>query len=471
MIGKNVLKIDASSFLRGSSTSAYLADGGFSPETDAVNLAVTPGTVYPQASHTDLSSSVTGDIIAFGDDANVSGNDKYAVDDEGHFYTINGSTVTVRQTDAGRTYQYGTTDTATYRNYFYASSQTDVAECQGSDLGTFDADWWSTRGGSAVLNSSVRHPLLVFEDNLFIGDGAYLHRWNGTTASQKVLDLSNSTSATSPSITALTINPGDGKMLISISIRPNYSAIPGTQSKILVYDGFSNKPSRSVIVDGYISAMYPCGGTIFVFYDNKVGYWTGTSVVYLRTFTTLTHGNFLRYKHSITSIDNNLYFINGRQIMCFGNVNNGSKVFYPAAYNQADSNSYQAIGSSSSYTLLLSRQTEKLASLDTMSVAANGGMSFYTNKFDFERPVYIRNAYLEFKDAIGDNVNLGSLALIDETGTVTSFSTLLNSSGASVYYINTNDTGKKVRSAQFRLNHDTGVFGLKRIIIPFDVAE
>lgn len=45
MIGTKQLVIGAADFVKGVSTSSDVSDGGFSPETDNVNLTANPGTM------------------------------------------------------------------------------------------------------------------------------------------------------------------------------------------------------------------------------------------------------------------------------------------------------------------------------------------------------------------------------------------------------------------------------------------
>ena len=95
MIGTKQITIDASDFVKGMSTTVEVADGGFSPDTDAVNLTYTPGILYSPASgvESDTDIRLTGEIIAWSsdDDVGLPNYTKKMVTNDGKYYRYNGS--------------------------------------------------------------------------------------------------------------------------------------------------------------------------------------------------------------------------------------------------------------------------------------------------------------------------------------------------------------------------------------------
>ncbi|GAH12414.1 unnamed protein product, partial [marine sediment metagenome] len=151
--------------------------------------------------------------------------------------------------------------------------------------------------------------------------------------------------AVSEMISALGIDQGTGKMLVATNAT-NYSGSKYHTSKVYIYDGFSNKALRVVPVEGLITSFKSVGNTTFVFYGNKLGYWTGSGIEYIRTLNfDKSNGSTLIYPHRACGIDNTLYYVDdigglgpsdtaaiNKQIMAYGEIINGPKVFYPVLY-------------------------------------------------------------------------------------------------------------------------------------------
>ena len=145
--------------------------------------------MYFAGGDTDLSTNLEDNPICIATDPEYLGQDAYVVGAAGKFYTLNGTTLTKRQTDSGRTYQIGTSDAVKFLGDLYVTSQTNIAKLTGSTLSSIDATWWSATRAHGVLQSSYRHPLEVVEDTLYIGDKNELHTWDGTTSVDAALTL------------------------------------------------------------------------------------------------------------------------------------------------------------------------------------------------------------------------------------------------------------------------------------------
>src|SRR3990167_10868979 len=102
MLGTRHIEIDASNFLRGMSSGGDISDGGFSPDTEAINPIIEPGVIYAPAiavdTDTDDRLSTTIEIIASAPDmANLGVDQRLLVgadsDDFGTFYRYDGTKI------------------------------------------------------------------------------------------------------------------------------------------------------------------------------------------------------------------------------------------------------------------------------------------------------------------------------------------------------------------------------------------
>lgn len=475
MIGRQQIEINATDLVRGMSTSDDTNDGGFSPSTSQVNLIANPGVLNSPALAVDKSTNLTGNIILSADDPNYLGNDKMFLDDEGAFYTWNGTTLTKKVTDSTSAYLDATSAFVPYKGYWYITQQNgnddDITRWDGN--ATLVNNWWSALAGDpTTLQSSSQRPMIVYEDNLWVGNRNILGKFDGTTGVHKL------TLDSFQSIVALGIDPSSGYLLIATHQTggANGSGTKNGVAKILLYDGFSNKPLRSVIVDGMVTSFYTLGGQVYVFYGNKMGYWNGAGITFLRkTGVTFQGGSLITPPH-ITSIDNTLYYADGLKIIAYGEVMPGRKVFYPVWKQEITSNQQiTCISAISEKDIGISWDDGsgggKFYVFDVTSVSTEGTKDFQANRVNFPRPVFIRHAYIEWYNSIANNITPGTLRVLDETGSETLFSSLQNLSGSAVYTFETKSMDKKVRSAKIRYVGDTVVAGIRRIIIYYDVSE
>lgn len=484
MIGAKQLVIDASDFIKGMSSGTDISDGGFSNETDAVNLTYSPGVLYASAQAVDKSANLTGEAIAWcASDASGSPNG-FLLANDGKIMSIDASQVLAASSALTGTWTTGTSDIVQFIDKIYATSTTDIARMD-TNLTNGDHDWWSTTLSKGVLTSGCRHPMVKFIGYLFVGDLNTIHRVETSaagTADHLVLGAENQ-------ITALGIDESSGRMLVATTHGANYSNTIATTSKVFVYDGVSPTPEREVTVDGMVTAFKNVGGTTYVAFGQKLGYWNGSGVTFLRKLKNVTlAGADLAYKHHLANIGNTLYVVDGKQILAFGEVLPGKKVFY---YTYSNNNSLAG-----KFTLVCPVGDNKLGlgystsvpsknfdTLDTTSVSNNNSMTWNSLRYAFPRPIYLRSVYLEYADAVGTNDNnrqisykyekLGSgFNLLRIQGQATNES-IKNLTGSSIYFIDNivGFTPDKVRMLQLRYITDTTNIGLKRIIVYYDVAE
>ncbi len=397
MLGSEQIVIDGAEFVKGQSSSESLSDGGFSPETEAVNLIAEAGAIYGPASPTDKSTNLTGQMIASCEDPSdnyhrlfVSGETST---NDGRFFYCNsaGDLTEIGAEDTGQDYIQGKTDMAAYKGEVYISSNGNCRRLNSIGSGnTFDA------GGSwpfAYNNSSAPHPLLVFEDSLYHADGNLLKRQ--TDVGDSVAPSTILTLPTGSVIVALGIDPSTGKMLISYVGQMSNSGTKATISKVGFYDGFSNKLNRTVIVEEMITAFPNCNGIQYVSYGQSLGYWNGSGASFLARFSDIGFSfDELLYKHHFATSGNTLYFVVDTRIMAHGPVRKmGDRIFYPAFKNSANLTHICSIGQN---TLAFSYTTSTFKTWSTTSVSSNAAGAFVTNPLRFPRPIQIRGLVLEY---------------------------------------------------------------------------
>lgn len=482
MIGKYNIEIGFKEFLDGITSSPETEDGGFSPETSAVNITssqTTLGVLYAPADVTDKSTSLNGNIIAAVSDPDSGvGVNKYILTSTGRFISADSSSVlTVRRTSGGsKTYSFPNSDIAVYKNGLYATSSNDITLATGANLvSTFDETWWTTTKTKSALTTGVRHPILVYEDSIWFGDGNLLHKWDGTTATSGFLTLN-----TGVVIIALGVDPGTGKMLIAATEGANGSDTLPRQCKIYVWDGFSAKPSRAVIVDDMVTEIYPLGGITYMFYGQNVGYWNGSGITFLRKLKSVTlSGTSLVYKHRVTNIGKTLMIADGINVLCLEETLPGQKRWYVNVQQNASFNNYlDAIFNMGSNILGIgydsNGSTPQFCIFDR-SARTTGGMNFYSKKYKFPRPIYVREIHIEYLDQVAASATTGTIILRDQSFNNVATPVLTNDNTSAVYEITrTITSNKKFRTLQLNYSnagYTSTVAGIRRIVINYDVVE
>lgn len=474
MIGSKQLVLSAEDILtRGMSSSDEIADGAFSPASEGINPLVTVGVIYGPASPADKSTNLSGDAIAWCE-TNVDNINGYILSDTGYIHSISSSQVLTAAASAlTGTWTKGTSDIVQFIDKIYATSATDVARMD-TNLTNGDPDWWSSAGGinQGVLTSGVRHPLLVFQDRLWIGDANALHNIVGSlSGNSDVLVL-----AAHHQITALGIDPSSGKMLIATTHSANYSGDISSGYSIFTYDGTSSTYTREYHIEGMVTGFKNVGGITFVMYGGtKIGYWNGSGITFLRHLNNVTlAGAELPYTHHITAIDQTLYVIDGTQVLAYGEVLPGQKIWYYAYKNGVNSNNLDLIFPAGSKLLGIGFESAKFYTLDTKSA---GALRLELNKVFFDRPVYLRQAEIIYASAVAnndDNRNLYFKTNRTDGYTIMNLlggTRLVNASGANIYEQEqiVGFPDERVRWVQMRyLGNDVGI---KRIVVYYDPAE
>ena len=465
--GRNKIDIDWRNFGAGMSTTNESVDGGFSPDSNRVEIQQTPGTLKCLPAPTDASTNLTERIIASCVDPKYSGQNRMVLDLGGSFYWLNGTTLTKKVTASSETYASGKTDFIAFNGSYYATTVGgDISEWDGA-TGLVE-DWWTNASHlnkTGLDPQTAWRPLLVFEKHLWVGDRTRLHRIaNDDTVSygQIVLD-------TFESITALGTDPQTGYMLIGVTTGVNANNSAKGIDKILIYDGFSDKPLRSILVGGLVTAFHAVDGQVYVFYGNKVGLWNGAGISYLKTFDFANSSSSLAYPHHITSIDNTLYVADGREVLSYGEVYPGQKVWSKPTRNTASTEELTCLTAYKSVNLALSYYNSQLFVLDMTDTDNGTGGKFLSNVYTFEDDIYLREVDIEYDSNVASDESFIGTVNFYLDGQVKTYTSLSNDvSQLQVLTLNLEDE----RCRRFQLEYNfTDPTAIRRFTIYYDRAE
>lgn len=423
MIGTDYKALDASNWIRGMSSGAVIADGGFSNESDDLNLHTVPGVVYGRANVVDGDANTVLDdeIIASCSDAAAGASfDRMVMTDDGDFMTYNGTVLADVSggQDTTRNYAKGFSDMVSWLGRIYFTSKEQLGEWQLPS--TFNFTF------SAFANSGVPHPLLVYENNLYIADGNLLKRM--TTAGGSVSTII--TLGTGEFIQALGIDPGNGKMLISIVNGQNIGSTLPRRNKVAWYDGNSNKLDKVIDVEEMVTAFHSHQGQLFVGYGKNVGVLTSSGISFLRELTRISLDEAqLPYKHNFASIGKTLFVVDNTRILAYGQIVAGApRVWYPFAEQAA---TIQSIFNAGNNKLGLSAFVSSTSVFRTINVTTNStsdGWDLYTNWINFPRPVKIISFDIYFDSTLDSSANL-EMSYFDQSSTSAITSSLASLDG------------------------------------------
>ncbi|MCK4500872.1 hypothetical protein KAU11_10255 [Candidatus Babeliales bacterium] len=377
-----IATIDAKQFRLGESPTEHEAERGFSPETYGLNLLKEKGMMYPSGSKTDIgSTTLLGKVIAKAKDTSYLGNDQYFLDDEGNFYTYDG-TFTKRQTDSVKTYQLGTSDMIQFQGNTFATSTDDIAMLTSSDLTSIDHDWWSITKAHGTMDIGVRHPLEVVEDHLYIGDGNYIHTYDGTTTGYQTIVLPQG-------VNVISLRKGsDGRSLLAFcGETANYSHSLGLSGKVYYIDTVTFAFIKEVKLESQVEGTINHEGAVMCTWGKNFGYFDGTGLVWMRDLVSDT-----TYSHNLESMEDTLLIRDSKYVVAYGDLGKG-KVFWKM-YIAGDSVDVIAyLGSGKVAIGYLSGSTDYLKYFDINEVGSVG--YFFSNPITLPGKVWIRRIEIE----------------------------------------------------------------------------
>lgn len=477
MIGKYQITLDGGQFVRGQSVSDYSDDGGLGSSSVNLNMLATPGVVYPISQPTTIRTAGGADpldvFIASCEDTNTTGNYRLLLDKAAHFYTYDGTNITLDKTGSA-TYTQGRADMV-YSGLgayaAYASSNGDVTKWL---VGTsIDETWWSATVGGTALGNTVPHPLLMFGSLLYIADGQYIHAFDGSTHQNAMLTLQPN-----EIIYSLGIEPGSGLIMIGVQTKGtiNLGNVQNAKYYVHLWDGFSSTIRRRVPVDDLPTCMYSNAGQVIVGYGQNIGAWNGTGITFLRRLASNPAAKeTLLYKHHITNIGRTLYYVDGVNAMAYGQIVPGVPAFWNAY--QDSTNTISLLANVGGNNLGMAFNTSSTKSFVTMATltAGTSTATIYTNNIDFPRPVFIRRMRVFTTGVTHTSAfGVGGIAIIDEKGVVNqpTVKTFIQPVNATTQYVFDFDfTSLKLQMAQPRVSMDTQAAGLVRVVLYYDIAE
>lgn len=406
-----VLVIEGKDFLKGVSSFEDVADGGYSPQSKGISPYATPGLLKPGPTVNFSSASYPAEgVFAFGCwSANVAPGITRAVSGtgspnyDGKFYTTNDSgQPTLANTDTGNDYKRGQTFMVRYKGNFYVTSTTDIAMLN-YDLSTADFDYWVTTKGKAALTSTNPHPMAIFADILYIADGRYLHSIDGTTATTQVLILPEDFVITD-------LELYNGLLYISAAKFQNLTEnVPAIDACIFTWDSFSPTFIDQLPLQDPIDSMKVFGGTLLLFCQNYMGYWTGSTVNVLRQLTARV------YKNMIGITKDRLYFPQTGDVMCLGNPIMSKPKFFSIPMKMPD---FPGGTIDSLYCprpgYIIFGSTTNMMSANDVDGSNNTSVSFYSNKISLRAYCKVTKIIVESEPLVASSSM--TLSFVDSKG-------------------------------------------------------
>lgn len=381
--------LNASKIRLGHSTDKWQGDRGFSPESTGIHLTKERGVVYAQPAETDRGTNLTGNVVASVTDPAYLGNDMHLVDDEGAFYTLDGATLTKRQTDGSGTYQLGTTDLIVFKGNTYSTPQANVTKLTGSDMTAIDATWWTVTEGHGALSNNYRHPMEVVEDTLYIADQNDIHTYDGTTSVASAMSL-----PTGVNITSLRKHP-DGRHLIAFcGATANFSHTIGATGKIYLIDTVTLEFVREIKVDSQVEGSILVGGVVFVTYGTVLGFFNGDGIQPIPNSQPLASQT--TYSHNLGNMEDILLVRDTTSVLAYGDVGKGN-VFWKIYKNATNSNPINNVHYKGDNKLVVGFSDGsgggELMEMDYDSAGVEGLL--VCNRIDFGSKVWIRRIDIE----------------------------------------------------------------------------
>lgn len=461
-----VLIIDQKDFLRGLSSFDDTPDGGYSPRSTGINVFSTPGLLKPGPDPVEVAGAVAADGIlgwstwsvnlAPGITRMVAGTGSSAFD--GKFYLSDDSAqTTLAATDTAHDYKPGVTNMIRYKGNFYVTSNTDIAMLN-FDFSVNDFSYWVTTKGKAALTPNVPHPMVTYADILFIADGRYLHMIDGTTATTQVLILPED-------YTISDLELYDGKIYIAASKFTGYSEnVPALDARIFTWDSYSASFVDEFPLQDPIESMRVFGGTLVLFSQYYVGYWTGSTVNVLRMLTNRVR----RYQISISK--DRLYYAQGKSVFCMGNPVMQKTKFFSAPIYYATQD-ITAIFCHRPGIMMVNSGT-KMLNVSDLDAGTGVEKSFYSLKYPLGGYSVIQKVIIE-SEALAALTNIG-LQYIDSEGTVREIGTYSHTAFGAISYHEFDMQIKAHRPTYFYqqiVNFVANPKGIRRIYVIYGPTE
>lgn len=473
MVGKHQIQLGAEQFISGMSSSDFATDGALGTSSTGLNPFVQPGVMYGLANGTDVSTNVSGNLIASTEDSQaVSPLNRYFIDDASgaaNYYSFNGTSFTKQKTGSA-TFISGKSDLISFDSLFFATTATTLVSWNGTST--------VNESVQTLGDSNAHHPLLLYQGFMWVGDGNTLSTQTSNGSGTGAYTTSVLVLGAKEKIVALGVDPMSGLMMISVQTIYDVSDTIPSQKIIYLYDGVSAKPTRKILVDDLITAFYNVEGSVYIGAGQTIGVWNGNGVTFLRKLKNVTLDNKdLPYKHHFTNIRSILLIVDGASILAYGAVVSGKKTFFYTASGTTKFSIVAPVGSNrfvvACGTTLYT--TPFIATRYDLSSTSAGTPSLYFNNIYFPRPIFIRRIrVITTGITTTSGPGIGGLVAFDEKNNgvspqVSTFKVL--SANSPTYNFDFDFTTLKLMGLQIRINSDTQGYGIVRAYIYYDIAE
>lgn len=293
----------------------------------------------------------------------------------------------------GRVYNYYKSDLVWYKTNFYATGEVTIAQINASN-GSISATWLTsqtdTRTGLAAttMTGNVPHPMLVFEDIMYIADGRYLNKLDGTTYTTQVFDILEGYV-----ITAMVEYRG---MIYMFAVPSSFSdgvSLPSHGgAKLFSWDGLQDSWFEEYDLDYPVYSAKVWKDRLYAFTAYYCGVWNGSELQALHPVSNPV------YKAQITTTTDSLFFADGSTVVRYGVPHGTSTV--RRFYNYIVNTGIPFAGISSVYqnSILLSERntgskTYFISNINTP--ATSGSRTFDFNPRFMKKPVTVRMIVIE----------------------------------------------------------------------------
>lgn len=471
MIGKYQIQLGAEQLTSGMSSSDFATDGALGVSSVGLNPFVIPGTVYPMASPTDISTNVADNIIASCEDSNATApNNRYMLGDAANYYMYSGSSITL-ETTGSATFVAGKADLAQFNGALYASASSYLVKW------TLPATINETY--KTFVDGNAHHPLLNYINYLYFGDGNILCTLDtgGTVVTRLTLPPKEK-------IVALGIDPATGLMLISVETVYDVSDTIPSLKAVYLYDGISAQYTRKILVDDLVTAFYNVEGFVYVGCGPTIGQWNGNGVTFLRLLKNVSLTNTdLPYKHHFSNINRVLHVIDGSQVLSYGAVTSQKRGFFYTAGTQVSSTSHLTCifpagnsggtGERLGIAYKNSGPVYKVFTFDYGSIASGAGTLYFNNIY-FPRPIFVhRMRIITTGIAHSGSTDMNIIITTEKGATlpISSANRIVSVPTGTTYVLDFDFGGGKCQAIQPSISMSNNTYGIVRVYVYYDIAE
>lgn len=386
-------RLDRKDWLGGNNSYDDFPEGGAKAETVGVNSFSKPGLLSQSPV---LGSAVTGSlpttgVISWGIGSGATSPAVISVfgnaSNNGSFYSVDESTggmTKVGADDTTRSYKLGITDTVWYNGNFYTTSETDICK-NSADLATRVESWWVGTESQTALTVGIPHPLLVYESIMYIADGKFLHKLDGTTISTEVWDAP-------PDHIITAMIEYNGLMYIVAEPYKNLTGSVHGLSQMFSWDGLLESWYEQYFLDYRINSLYVYKNALYGWTNDYCALWTGTVFEPLRPVATQV------FKAHITATSDSMFYADGSTLVRYGKpfIPSLSRKFYK--YMSSTALPFAGIMSASGDSMIITETHASaspnhfIADINTPATAGTRTLTF--NSRYFFRPVRARGVVI-----------------------------------------------------------------------------